>query len=93
MTPLVGWTILGVGIAIALVMIGMRNWGGWVVLVIDSVAWTVYSAVHHESVAVHIFNLIMIAITVYFAYRWGRIAINEEELRADAREPGPGAAQ
>jgi hypothetical protein len=43
------------------------------------VAWLVYSAIQNESIVVHIFNLLMIAITVYFAYRWGKTAISEEE--------------
>jgi hypothetical protein len=79
MTPLVAWSILSAGVALALIMIGFRNWGGWLLFAFDSVGWLIYSAVRHESVAVLIFNLLMIAITVYFAYRWGKIAISEEE--------------
>jgi hypothetical protein len=79
MTPLVAWSIFGAGVALALIMIGFRNWGGWLVFAFVSVAWMVYSAVRHESVVVHIFNILLIAITVYFAYRWGKIAISEEE--------------
>jgi hypothetical protein len=81
MTSLVAWSILSAGMALALIMIGFRNWGGWLVLAIDSVAWTVYSAVTREPVVVHIFNLLMVAITVYFAYRWGKIAFREEDSR------------
>ena len=80
MTPLVAWSILsGAGVALALIMIGLRNWGGWLVFAFTNVAWMVYSAVHNASVVVHIFNILMIAITVYFAYRWGKTAISEEE--------------
>jgi hypothetical protein len=80
MTPLVTWSILsGAGVVVALIMIGFRNWGGWLVFAIESAAWMVYSAVRQESVIVHIFNLLMIAITVYFAYRWGKTAVSEEE--------------
>ena len=80
MTPFVAWSILsGAGVALALIMIGFRNWGGWLVFAFVNVAWMVYSAIHNESVVVHIFNLLMIAITVYFAYRWGKTAISEEE--------------
>jgi hypothetical protein len=86
MTPLVAWSILSAGVAIALIMIGLRNWGGWLVFAIDSVVWLVYSAVRHESVVVLIFDLLMIAITVYFAYRWGKIAISEEEQRESEEE-------
>jgi hypothetical protein len=86
MTPLVAWSILSAGAALALIMIGFRNWGGWLLLSFDSVAWLVYSAVHHESVVVLIFHLLMIAITVYFAYRWGKIAISEEEQRESDEE-------
>ena len=80
MTPLVAWSILSAaGVALALIMIGFRNWGGWLVFAIESAAWMVYSAVQQASVIVHIFNLGMIAITVYFAYRWGKTAMSQEE--------------
>ena len=80
MTPLVAWSILsGAGVALALIMIGFRNWGGWLVFAFANVAWMVYSAVQNASVVVHIFNILMIAITVYFAYRWGKTTISEEE--------------
>ena len=80
MTPLVAWSIFsGAGVVLALIMIGLRNWGGWVVFAFDNLAWMVYSAVHKGSVVVHIFNLLMIAITVFFAYRWGKTTIGEEE--------------
>jgi hypothetical protein len=80
MTPLVTWSILsGAGVAVALIMIGFRNWGGWLVFAFVSIAWLIYSAINHQSVVVHIFNILMIAITVYFAYRWGKTAIAEEE--------------
>jgi hypothetical protein len=80
MTPLVAWSILsGAAVVVALIMIGLRNWGGWLVFAFTNVAWMVYSAVQNESVVVHIFNLLMIAITVYFAYRWGKTAVSDEE--------------
>jgi hypothetical protein len=80
MTPLVAWSILsGAAVVVALIMIGFRNWGGWLVFAFTNVAWMVYSAVQNESVVVHIFNLLMIAITVYFAYRWGKTAVSDEE--------------
>jgi hypothetical protein len=87
MTPLAAWSILsGAGIVLALIMIGFRNWGGWLVFAFDSIAWMVYSAAHHASVVVHIFNIGMIAIAVYFAYRWGRTAIAEEGQQGGALE-------
>ncbi len=80
MTPLVAWSIFaGAAVALALIMIGFRNWGGWLVFAFVSIAWLIYSAINHQSVVVHIFNVLMIAITVYFAYRWGRTTVNEEE--------------
>jgi hypothetical protein len=79
MTSLVTWSLFGAGVVLALVMIGFRNWGGWLVFAFVSVAWMVYSAVRQESVVVHIFNILMIAITVYFAYRWGKVAVSEDE--------------
>jgi hypothetical protein len=78
MTPVVAWSILSAGAAVALIMIGLRNWGGWLLFAIDNVAWMVYSAVNHESVVRHIFNILMLFITVYFAYRWGKTAAGEE---------------
>jgi hypothetical protein len=86
MTPLVVWSILSAGAALALIMIGLRNWGGWLLFAFDSVAWLVYSAVRHELVVVLIFHVLMIAITVYFAYRWGKIAIGEEEQQEGAEQ-------
>ena len=79
MTPVVTWSIIsGAGVVLALLMIGFRNWGGWVVFAFTNVAWLVYSAINNASVVVHIFNILMIAITVYFAYRWAKIATSEE---------------
>ena len=86
MTPLVVWSILSAGAALALIMIGFRNWGGWLLFAFDSVAWLIYSAVRRESVVVLIFNVLMVAITVYFAYRWGKIAISEEEQQESEEE-------
>ena len=80
MTPLVGWSIIsGAGVVVALIMIGFRNWGGWLVFAFVNIAWLVYSAIQHASVVIHIFNLLMIAITVYFAYRWGKASMSEAE--------------
>ncbi len=79
MTSMVAWSVLSAGIGVALIMIGLRNWGGWLVFAIDNVAWMVYSAVNRESVVVHIFNILLLAITVYFAYRWGKTATSEAE--------------
>jgi hypothetical protein len=80
MTPFVAWSIFGgAAVVVALIMIGFRNWGGWLVFAFTNVAWLVYSAIQNESIVVHIFNLLMIAITVYFAYRWGKTAISEDE--------------
>lgn len=86
MTSMVAWSVLSAGIAVALIMIGSRNWGGWLVFAIDNVAWMVYSAVNHESVVIHIFNILMLGITVYFAYRWGKTATSESGV---AQAPGP----
>jgi hypothetical protein len=79
MAPLVAWSIFSAAVALALIMIGFKNWGGWLVFAFVSVAWLVYSAVNNESVVVHIFNILLIAITVYFAYRWGKTPTSEEE--------------
>jgi hypothetical protein len=86
MTPLVAWSILSAGAALALIMIGFRNWGGWLLFAFDSGGWLIYSAVRHESVVVLIFNVLLIAITVYFAYRWGKMAISEEERQESEAE-------
>jgi hypothetical protein len=86
MTPLVAWSVFSAGVALALIMIGFKNWGGWLVFAFTSVAWMVYSAVNQESVVVHIFNILMIAIGVYFAYRWGKAAISEEESTGPTAE-------
>ena len=82
MTSMIASSILSTGIGVALIMIGLRNWGGWLVFAIDNVAWMVYSAVNRESVVVHIFNILLLAITVYFAYRWGKTATSEAESRS-----------
>jgi len=79
MTSIVAWSVLSAGIAVALIMIGLRNWGGWLLFAIVNVAWMVYSAVNHEPVVVHVFNIAMLVVTVYFAYRWGKTATSEAE--------------
>jgi hypothetical protein len=85
MTPMVAWAILSAGAAAALIMIGLRNWGGWLLLAVDNAGWLVYSAVNHESVIIHIFNLLMLFIAVYFTYRWGKIATSVEGETSETR--------
>ena len=85
MTPMVAWSILSAGAAAALIMIGLRNWGGWLLLAIDNAGWLVYSAVNHQSVVIDIFNIVMLFIAVYFAYRWGKAATGDEADASEAR--------
>ena len=85
MTPIVAWSILSAGAAVALIMIGLRNWGGWLLFAIDNAGWLIYSAVNHQSVVIQIFNLLMLFITVFFAYRWGKIAASEEVDTSETR--------
>ena len=77
MTPIVTWSILGAAAAVALVMIGFRNWGGWLVLTIAAVVSLVYGAVSQQPVVVQILNIVVVAISVFFAYRWASSATSE----------------
>ena len=79
MAPIVTWSIVGAGAAVALIMIGFRNWGGWLLLTIATVVSLVYAAVSQQSVVVHILNILVLAISVIFAYRWGSSATSEAE--------------
>ena len=79
MAPIVTWSIVGAAAALALIMIGFRNWGGWLVLALATVVSLVYSAVSHQSVVVHILNIVMLAISVFFTYRWASSATSEAE--------------
>ncbi|HSU35712.1 MAG TPA: hypothetical protein VLJ88_08630 [Propionibacteriaceae bacterium] len=79
MAPIVTWSIVGAGAALALVMIGFRNWGGWLLLAIATVVSLVYAAVTQQSTVVHILNIVVLAISVFFSYRWGSSATSEAE--------------
>jgi hypothetical protein len=86
MTPLVVWSILSAFGVLALIMIGFKNWGGWLLFAFDSGGWLIYTAVRHEPVVVLIFNILLVAVTVYFAYRWGKMTISEEERQESEAE-------
>jgi hypothetical protein len=77
MAPIVTWSIVGAGAAVALLMIGFKNWGGWLVLALAAVVSLVYGAVSQQSVVVHILNIVVLAISVFFSYRWGSSATSE----------------
>jgi len=79
MAPIVTWSIVGVAAALALIMIGLRNWGGWLVLAIAAVVSLVYSAVSHQVVVVHLLNILTLAISVFFTYRWASSTPSEAE--------------
>ena len=79
MAPIVTWSIVGAGAAVALIMIGFRNWGGWLLLTIATVVSLVYAAVSQQSVVVHILNILVLAISVFFSYRWASSATSEAE--------------
>ena len=79
MAPIVTWSIVGLAAALALVMIGLRNWGGWLVLALAAIVSLVYSAVSHQVVVVHIFNILALAISVFFTYRWASSTTSEAE--------------
>ena len=77
MAPIVTWSIVGAAAAVALIMIGFRNWGGWLLLVLAAVVSLVYGAVSQQPVVVHILNIVGLAISVFFAYRWGSSTTSE----------------
>jgi len=79
MAPIVTWSIVGAAAALALIMIGFRNWGGWLLLALAAVVSLVYSAVSDQPVVVHILNIAALAISVFFAYRWGSSTTSEAE--------------
>ena len=79
MAPIVTWSIVGAAAAVALIMIGFRNWGGWLVLALAAIVSLVYSAVSHQVVVVHILNILTLAISVFFTYRWASSATSEAE--------------
>ena len=79
MAPIVTWSIVGVGATVALIMIGFRNWGGWLLLTIATVVSLVYAAVSQQSVVVHILNILVLAISVFFSYRWASSGTSEAD--------------
>ncbi len=79
MAPIVTWSIVGGAAALALIMIGFRNWGGWLLLAIATVVSLVYAAVRNEVVVAHILNILVLAISVFFTYRWANSATSEAE--------------
>jgi len=79
MAPIVTWSIVGAAAAVALIMIGFRNWGGWLLLALATVVSLVYAAVSQQSVVVHILNIVVLAISVFFTYRWASSATTEVE--------------
>lgn len=79
MAPILTWSIVGAAAALALVLIGIRNWGGWFLLALAAVVSLVYSAVSGQPVVVHILNIAVLAISVFFAYRWGSSTTGDAE--------------
>ena len=79
MAPIVTWSIVGAAAALALVMIGFRSWGGWLLLALAAVVSLVYSAVSGQPVVVHLLNIAALAISVFFSYRWGSSATSDPE--------------
>jgi len=79
MAPIVTWSIVGAAAALALVIIGFRNWGGWLLLTLAAVVSLVYAAVSGQPVVVHILNIAVLAISVFFAYRWGSSPTSDPE--------------
>ena len=79
MAPIVTWSIVGAAAAVALIMIGFRNWGGWLLLALATVISLVYAAVSQQSVVVHILNIVVLAISVFFTYRWAGSATSDAE--------------
>jgi hypothetical protein len=77
MAPIVTWSIVGAAAAVALVMIGFRNWGGWLLLALATVVSLVYAAVSQQSVVVHVLNIVVLAVSVFFTYRWANSATGD----------------
>ena len=64
------WSVLSIFIIIALVIIGMRRWEGWMFASIINVGWIIYSLVDGVRVVELVIHALALVVTVIFWLRW-----------------------
>ena len=69
---MLAWSVLSVIFIIALVIIGMRRWEGWMFASIINVGWIIYSVVDGVRVVELVIHALALVVSVIFWLRWNR---------------------
>ena len=69
---MLAWSVLSVIFIIALVIIGMRRWEGWMFASIINVGWIIYSVVDGLRVVELVIHALALVVSVIFWLRWNR---------------------
>ena len=69
---MVAWGVLSVIFIVALVVIGLRRWEGWMFASIINVGWVIYSLVDGVRVLELVMHALALVVTVTFWLRWNR---------------------
>lgn len=69
---MVVWGVLSAFYLVALVIIGMRRWEGWMVASLTNVGWIFGSVVDGVRAVELVFSVLGLVVTVVFWLRWHR---------------------
>jgi hypothetical protein len=69
---MLAWSVLSVIFIVALVIIGLRRWEGWMFASIINAGWIVYSVVDGVRVVELVIHALALVVTVVFWLRWRR---------------------
>ena len=85
---MLAWTLVSLLFTIALVIIGLKRWEGWLVAAIANVGWIFYSVVGGVRVLELIVAIIGLAVSVIFWLRWNKAQrLQDEEAEDRAATP------
>jgi hypothetical protein len=88
---MLAWSVLSVIFIIALVIIGLRRWEGWMFASIINVGWIIYSVVDGVRVVELVIHSLALVVSVIFWLRWNReqkVLDEQENERASASVAG-----
>ena len=69
---MLSWVVLSFMFTVALIIIGLRRWEGWMVASITNIGWLVHTMVNGNGILEAIVNVISLVITVIFWVRWNK---------------------
>jgi lysylphosphatidylglycerol synthetase-like protein (DUF2156 family) len=88
---MLAWSVLSVLLLVALVIIGLRRWEGWMFASIINLGWIVYALVDGVRVVELVIHALALVVTVIFWLRWNReqkVLDEQAGERTSASVPG-----